>query len=699
MASIYANGSKGHHKFTLELTPGAQDIANNKTPVVYSFKISPVQTSWNWYTWGASISYTITGKDKDGTVVLSVSGSIPDYDGYSTVTLKSGTVSVSHKPDGTQSLSYSFSVTDTSGQTYTCGNASASGTLALTTIPRATTPALSTTAVTMGSSVAITIAPASSTFKHKLRYSFGGLSSQVSGLSEGNDFTPAGNRTVTFTPPTSLGAEIPSTTSGTCTIYCYTYTSSGTHIGTTSKTLTISVPSYSLSASVAITGNNLLSGTYVSGKSTITAVITVPTTGLYGATIVHYSSTINSNSKTPYSGASFTSGVLYAGGGQYVETTVTDSRGKYVAVRSSTFTVYDYSLPYITALSAERQSDGTTVVVRLKGGTSPVNNKNTRNFSVTLNNVEKHVESTSYAIDAALTFTGIDTDKTFEVEATVYDYYTHTTKIAILPTVSVTMDFYHDGTGIAMGKVAEESGLLDVDWPIKSPSIPNLLGGYGTSVAEDADLNTSDYLKVGTYKCPLNSTVATLKNCPTSYAFKMTVSNLFHKDRVPLNDAGAYWYLVREIVNIYGHRYFQAVCCGPTGDWIYDTWCTRLDDYLVKDHITEQGTTGIWTYRKWSSGIAECWGIHTQTNVAINAPWGSLYESAGYAVDLPSGLFVDTPVFHILLTGTGQSGSGTLLETYSAGSSTQTPNMCAIRPAAATVDILNTSISAKGRWK
>ena len=27
----------------------------------------------------------------------------------------------------------------------------------------------------------------------------------------------------------------------------------------------------------------------------------------------------------------------------------------------------------------------------------------------------------------------------------------------------------------------------------------------------------------------------------------------------------------------------------------------------VADYVVEQGTSGIWTYRKWNSGIAECW--------------------------------------------------------------------------------------------
>lgn len=32
----------------------------------------------------------------------------------------------------------------------------------------------------------------------------------------------------------------------------------------------------------------------------------------------------------------------------------------------------------------------------------------------------------------------------------------------------------------------------------------------------------------------------------------------------------------------------------------------KLDE--IADYIVEQGTSGIWTYRKWNSGIAECWG-------------------------------------------------------------------------------------------
>lgn len=130
MASISANGSKGHHKFTLTVTENSTSTANNTSSVSFSFVISPIQTSWNWEQWGANINYTVTINGTQYT------GSIPNYDGYSSVTLKSGTLSVAHNDDGKKTISYSFSVTDTSGQTYTCGNASNSGSMALTTIPR-----------------------------------------------------------------------------------------------------------------------------------------------------------------------------------------------------------------------------------------------------------------------------------------------------------------------------------------------------------------------------------------------------------------------------------------------------------------------------------------------------------------------------------------------------------------------------------
>ena len=130
MASIIANGSKGHHKFTLNVVENSTSTADNTSSVSFSFVLSPIQTTWNWEGWGAYISYSI---NINGSVYT---GTIPNYDGYATVTLKSETLNIGHNADGKKSISFSFSVTDTSGQSYTCGNASGSGSMNLTNIPR-----------------------------------------------------------------------------------------------------------------------------------------------------------------------------------------------------------------------------------------------------------------------------------------------------------------------------------------------------------------------------------------------------------------------------------------------------------------------------------------------------------------------------------------------------------------------------------
>ena len=60
---------------------------------------------------------------------------------------------------------------------------------------------------------------------------------------------------------------------------------------------------------------------------------------------------------------------------------------------------------------------------------------------------------------------------------------------------------------------------------------------------------------------------------------------------------------------------------------------------LSVDYIVEQGTSGIWTYRKWNSGIAECWGTYTGYSKA-----GSGYRSFGQ-ISFPTNLFSSIPTF------------------------------------------------------
>lgn len=72
----------------------------------------------------------------------------------------------------------------------------------------------------------------------------------------------------------------------------------------------------------------------------------------------------------------------------------------------------------------------------------------------------------------------------------------------------------------------------------------------------------------------------------------------------------------------------------------------RINNSPIADYVIQQGTSGIWTYRKWKSGVAECWGQYTFTTTCQTA-WGVLYESD--AVSPPSFpfTFASAPQVHV----------------------------------------------------
>lgn len=65
---------------------------------------------------------------------------------------------------------------------------------------------------------------------------------------------------------------------------------------------------------------------------------------------------------------------------------------------------------------------------------------------------------------------------------------------------------------------------------------------------------------------------------------------------------------------------------------------TKLDD--IDDYIVDQGTDGVWTYRKWASGIAECWAYFKYENLAMTTVEGYGYYASLTTENFPSGLFV-----------------------------------------------------------
>lgn len=128
---ISANGSNGHHKFTLTVAEDSTSIANNTSSISWLFQLDPIQNGWDWY-YNNAVSYSVV---INGTTY---SGTINSYTGSGTISIRSGSATITHNADGKKSISYSFSVSSYS-QAYLPGSASASGSMTLTAIPRQAT--------------------------------------------------------------------------------------------------------------------------------------------------------------------------------------------------------------------------------------------------------------------------------------------------------------------------------------------------------------------------------------------------------------------------------------------------------------------------------------------------------------------------------------------------------------------------------
>lgn len=448
MAYIYGSSSyatlNGSSAKKYEVRVGyeaqAYSIEENTTPVKVIMQVRTIDSAYG--TWGFTQTSTLGGV-KFG----AKSFSVREEDKW--VTFASTTLTIEHNDDGTYSGTLKGSFTTNASDTYSLKSGSASVSMVLPTIPRITTPTLSSSEITMGDTIEITLTPALPTFKHKLKYSFGSVANLIDGLSIGGEFTEVGTSTVTFTPPTSLGAYIPKTVNGVATLYCTTFDEDGNQIGSEKGVpLTINVPSYTPTVSVDIVGENLCNGAYAEGKSYST--VTISASGNYGSVIQSYLTEVDGQT---YSQDSFYTSEFSSGEKTFV-VKVVDSRGLEVTNTSKSVTVYPYSNPSITSFTASRGADEVTATATLVGEVASVGGHNTSTLTITLGGVAKTVQS-----GETVTFTDVNPDRTLEVVASVTDVYTTISRTISIPTANVTLDFNASGKGIAIGKVSEKDAL------------------------------------------------------------------------------------------------------------------------------------------------------------------------------------------------------------------------------------------------
>ena len=152
----------------------------------------------------------------------------------------------------------------------------------------------------------------------------------------------------------------------------------------------------------------------------------------------------------------------------------------------------------------------------------------------------------------------------------------------------------------------------------------------------------------GEYGEWLTADGATINN--NKYSVKATIENLDYKNSYVIQ-ACAYDAIY------YGGVLSQEVTkkAVPVFDWSGEDFNFNVPvsiNGIVLDYIVEQGTKDGWTYRKWNSGVGECWKIVTYTT-SINTPFGALYCGNASARQNYPFTFTEKPVEQVTL----QSGN------------------------------------------
>ena len=202
---------------TLTASQGTQSITDNTSKVTLTWTLKRTSGTTNWNTpYYRDLTLTCDGQTYSENITFPTSIS------SKTIT---HTFTIKHNTDGSKKINYSSLLGD--GNTSSFSDVSNSGSMSLSTIPRASS--VTATNADIGSATSININRASNSFTHTLEYSFGSLT----GIIASNIDTSYG-----WTIPTEFYEEIPNSKSGICTITCKTYNGS-TLIGTSTTKLTI----------------------------------------------------------------------------------------------------------------------------------------------------------------------------------------------------------------------------------------------------------------------------------------------------------------------------------------------------------------------------------------------------------------------------------------------------------------------------
>lgn len=280
--------------------------------------------------------------------------------------------------------------------------------------------------------------------------------------------------TLTWTP--AIATYAPLLTNGlttTATITVETFYN-GYSVGTRSVTVTVQLNASDVRPTVAMavsdpTGYATTYGAYVESKSKIRVELTP--TYQHGATGASVSISANG---AAYSANPAVTGEIASANNTAVSGSVTDSRGVSSAAAQQTITILAYSAPQILSFVLHRcDQDGTLndqgAYMRIDYSitVTALNNHNSRSLSVQYKKRTVQSYTTQAVSLTAYTQSGnvviaADTNSTYDVALVLTDDFATVTIELQLSTAFATLNFKRGGDGIAIGKVAEYSKVLEL---------------------------------------------------------------------------------------------------------------------------------------------------------------------------------------------------------------------------------------------
>ena len=578
MATIRTNTNHTYYA-VLTLTEGSYNIEANTSPVRYNLTLYNGIQNFEGYTIGYKI--IINGVQ---VAYHDNSGNQTSMAANSSKTVATGSTTITHNTDGTKTISASVEIW-TNNASYLPVSLSGSGSMTLATIPRASTPTLSASSFSAGSALTIYTNRASSSFTHTLKYTLNGTTGDIA--------TGVGT-SYTWNDTKALASLIPNASSGTVTITCYTYNGS-THIGTKTVTATITIPNTEdfmpvISGISVADANNLAEKyrAYVQGKST--PVVTISATANYSS-IKSYKVTFQGIAVTATTNVLSLASVTSTGSLDIV-VTVTDGRGR-TATKTETIEALAYNSPIVSARVVRCNSNGVDndegafIKVSCSAEVVALNDFNSKDITLQyrLKGATDWTTAktwTVYLVNEDVVIAA-DVDHSFDIQLVATDDFATSTYGAEIGTVAVTIDYHESGKGIAIGKVAESEG-FEVDWEAK----------FNKDVKVDGSIIVDTFNVDGTLMVTdVDHTIV-----ETEYLQLVDLLNGIDEDHV------------------------------------------TPDFGVAADYVVEQGEDGIWTYRKWNSGIAECWTNTTTTGGSSTE--GNLYWMS-CAINFPTNLFIETP--------------------------------------------------------